>query len=144
MTKDDGRRKTGDGRRASGLRSTVLGLCLALVLCASAVILSACGAANFSASTTASYRVTNKDGVTTDVQYSSNKEQVGLAADIDPDTGKVSVKVDKASTSEQAIAAASAAQALALKAFSDFVTAVIPLVEKAAAASAGVPLPIKP
>lgn len=89
---------------------------------------SGCGAGFFSASTTATY--TGPDGK--QISYTSNKEQQGLDLELHETAGKVDslkVHVDKASTTEQAILAAAAAQLKMMEIFEKLV----PLLEKAAA-----------
>ena len=92
-----------------------------------------CGAKFFSASTTATYTI-QPDG-TTAVSYESNKEQQGLDVVVKEVEGKANAKtitihVDKASTAEQAIAAALAVQ---LK-ITELLERLAPLIEKAAMA----------
>lgn len=74
---------------------------LALVL---AIGLSMTGCAQmFTAKTKASWSKA-PDGTLT-IYYESDKEQVGLDAEVDPSTGKFHVKVDKASTQDSVVAA---------------------------------------
>ncbi len=75
----------------------------------------------FACSTEASY-ITRVDG-SREVTYSSCKEQVGLDAQIDPKTGAVHVKVDRASTQE----------AVMLK-MVEMMQSLLPIIEKAAMA----------
>lgn len=113
-----------------GRKSTIL-----LLLCA--LLLAGCGVSQFSGSTKATW--TTPDGKT--ISYESNKDTVGLDATFDPITGKFHIKVDKAGTSEAAIAAA----AEAMKANANVMQELIPLLQKAAAiagtASTGVQIP---
>ena len=62
----------------------------------------------YTSETTASY-VKNPDG-TFALNYTSNKEQQGLTASVDPDTGKLDVHVDKSGTAEVVVQAVSAMQ----------------------------------
>lgn len=55
----------------------------------------------FTAKTKASY--IKPDGTT--IMYESDKEQIGLEARVDPKTGAIEIKVDKAGTQEAVIAA---------------------------------------
>ena len=89
---------------------------------------SGCGAAYYSAKTTANYKVL-PDG-TLEANYDSSKEQQGLVLEVNEEAGKktVSIHVDKSGTNESAIAAALAAN---LK--------LIALVETLAAAAGKVP-----
>jgi len=92
-------------------------------------LISGCGANFFAAQTTATYQV-SPDG-TKLISYTSNKEQQGLDMDLQEKDGKpVSVKihVDKASTSEQVIAAALAAQIQ----MGEILKTLLPILEKAA------------
>lgn len=90
-----------------------------------------CGAKYFSASTTATYSM-QPDG-TKVIIYESNKEQQGLdvvVKEIDDKAKTVTIHVDKASTAEQAIAAALAVQ---LK-LADMLEQLAPLIKAAAMA----------
>ena len=82
---------------------TVAGLVLAIFLS------SGCGAAYYSAKTTANYKVL-PDG-TLEANYDSSKEQQGLVLEVNEEAGKktVSIHVDKSGTNESGIAAALAA-----------------------------------
>ena len=82
---------------------TAAGLMLAIFLS------SGCGAAYYSAKTTANYKVL-PDG-TLEANYDSSKEQQGLILEVNEEAGKktVSIHVDKSGTNESAIAAALAA-----------------------------------
>lgn len=70
--------------------------------------------------------------------YSSCKEQTNFAADVDPSTGKASIKSDKSGTQESVIAASLLLQTKILDLLG-------PLLQKAAAGAAtgGVPVPVK-
>src|ERR1043166_1713436 len=75
-----------------------------------ALLLAGCGAGFFSASTKAVYTI-SPDGKT--ITYESNKEQQGLSLDLSEQEGKITnlkIKVDKADTQQEAIAAALQAQ----------------------------------
>ena len=76
-----------------------------LLAIALSLVLTGCGVAQFTASTTASV-MKSPDG-TCSATYTSNKDQVGLDAAVCGGT----IKVDKSSTSEAAIAAAAQAMA---------------------------------
>lgn len=71
-----------------------------------AIMVSGCGYSFFAAKTTASYKT--PDGK--EIQYSSDKEQIGLdvkyVMDADGRVKEIHIKVDKAGSQEQAIAAA--------------------------------------
>jgi len=74
------------------------------------LVISGCGAAYYSAKTTATYKIL-PDG-TLEASYDSSKEQQGLDLDIENENGKIKVvriHVDKSGTNESAIAAALAA-----------------------------------
>jgi hypothetical protein len=94
-------------------------------------ILLGCGASQFTSKTLASYKATHADGTTTDINYASDKEQVGLDASFESPSGvKAHIKVDKSGTAESVINAVAAQQ----KAFAELLTKLLPLVEKAALA----------
>lgn len=85
----------------------------------------------YTAKTKASW--TTPNGVT--INYESDKEEIGLVADFDVNTGKAHVSVDKASTSEAAIQAAIAQS----QAWAAIFQALLPIIAKAAAAGAAAP-----
>jgi hypothetical protein len=104
-----------------------------------AIVLSAtgCGASWFSANTVAVYRVTTttKDGsiVTKEITYDSSKNQQGMDVFVKEKDGQpteVELHVDKSTTAESAIAAASAALAKMV----DLLNTMIPLLAQAAKA----------
>ena len=91
--------------------------------------MSGCGVAKYSASTTASYKT--PDGI--EVFYESNKDAEGVIVEIKEVEGKaktITIKVEKAGTSDAAIAAALNAQ---LK-LAEVLEKLMPLITKAAMA----------
>ena len=95
------------------------------------LLLTACGVARYSGTTKAIWTAKNGDTIT----YESNKDVAGLEAELDPVAHKLHVKIDKAGTSEAAIAAS----AEAMKANADVMRQLLPLLEKAAAIAATAP-----
>lgn len=87
----------------------------------------------FASRTEASY-IVRPDG-SREVRYSSDKEQVGLEALVDA-AGGVHVKVDKAGTQEQVIAAALQSQLM----LGRILEALLPLLQSAATKTPPVPL----
>jgi hypothetical protein len=59
----------------------------------------------FANKTTASYVITRPDGTKTEIHWSSAKAEEGLRAKLNPLTGEIDVKVDKASTQADVIQA---------------------------------------
>lgn len=111
----------------SDLKSDLICLVAGLVLLM--FFLNGCGARFFSASTTATY--TLPDG--TIISYNSEKEQQGLDLILKKKDGQITdlrIHVDRASTAEQAIAAALQVQVKLM----EMLERLAPLIEKAAMA----------
>lgn len=111
----------------SNLKSDLICFVAGLVIVA--FFLVGCGASFFSAKTTATY--TLPDGKV--IVYESNKEQQGLDVILKQKDGQITdlrIHVDKASTAEQAIAAALAVQVKLM----EMLERLAPLIEKAALA----------
>jgi hypothetical protein len=83
----------------------------------------------FTAKTRATY--TSPDGK--QILYESDKEQVGLEAHVNPETGEIHIKVDKASTPEAVIAAVLQVQ-----------TRMLDMIQQLQALLAKTPVPVTP
>lgn len=82
------------------MKNIFIGVALALLLSISGCV------GQFTASTTVHYKVTAPSGVITEADWTSNKNEEGINVKIDPKTGEVNLRVNKAGTPEASIAAA--------------------------------------